>query len=96
MESLSQPCKEAYQIDGFVTDERTVKDPSKLQCDDKDTWYTKGLNHRVIKGHIFRDFPAKLWVVDIDSLEDLNKFSHKYGSLIFDEENIEIYDDYRE
>jgi len=100
----AKPCKEAYQIDGFRVDERTVKDPSKLSCDDKDTWYEKGVNHRVIKGHIYRDFPAKFWVVDIDSLEELMKFSKKYGDLIISEytmwakdfPSIEIYDDYRE
>jgi hypothetical protein len=99
-----KPCKEAYLIDGFTTDERTVKDPSKLNCGAKDTWYTEGLNHRVVRGYICRDFPTKLWVVDINSLEKLLKFYEKYGALILDAKSyaskdllcLEIYDDYRE
>lgn len=36
------------------------------------------------------------WVVQINTLEDLVNFSHKYGQLILNEDFIEIYDDYRE
>lgn len=98
------PCKEAYQIDSIQEDERTVKDPAKLSGGEKEEWYEKGTNHRVSKGHIIRDFPIKLWVVDINTLEDLIKFTKKYGELILAENSwrsreflsLEIYDDYRE
>jgi hypothetical protein len=99
-----KPCKEAYQIDSVRVDERTVADPAKLPGQDGKEWYSRGANHRVSKGHIFRDFPIKLWVVDIDSLEALVKFEKKYGELILGEKDwrskdllsLEIYDDYRE
>jgi len=97
-----QPCKEAYQVDSVRVDERTVNDPAKLP--DGKEWYTKGTNHRVSKGHIFRDFPTRVWVVDIDTLEELVKFTRKYGELVLGDNSwrcrkflsLEIYDDYRE
>jgi hypothetical protein len=100
----TKPCKEAYQIDSVRVDERTVADPAKLPGQDGTEWYKHGTNHRVEKGHIFRDFEVKLWVVDIDSLEKLLKFEKKYGSLIIEQKDwrskdlltLEIYDDYRE
>lgn len=97
-----QPCKGAYQVDSFQVDERTVKDPSKIP-DGKD-WYSKGINHRVVKGHIFRDFPVKVWVVDIESLEELLEFTKEHGEIVLSGSSwrsrefaaLEIYDDYRE
>jgi hypothetical protein len=102
MWNKTKPCKEAYQIDGFRVDERTVKDPSKIP--DGEKWYKEGVNHRLVKGHICRDFPTKLWVMEINSLEELMKFSKKYGELVIRDDDwaakdmpmIEIYDDYRE
>ena len=38
----------------------------------------------------------KSWHVEINSLEELVNFSNKYGTLVFNEDTIEIYDDYRE
>lgn len=36
------------------------------------------------------------WTIEINSLEELEKFVEKYGRIVFDWEKIEIYDDYRE
>jgi len=102
--SKKLPCEEAY-IDTYIRiDERTIDDPKKLNgMFDRNNWYKLGKNHRVEDGHIKRDFKIKAYFIDINSLEELNKLSNKYGELIisssFDNENIpsiEIYDTYRE
>ncbi len=88
------PCKEAIEGTYVYVDERTVNDPKETP--DPDDWYERGENHRVEHGHIKRDFHEPCWFVDIASLDDLIAFTKKYGSLVFDDEKIEIYDYYRE
>lgn len=103
----SQPCEEAY-ID-FITnvDERCVSDPSKLEGIDKNNWYNKGKNHRILpNGNIARDNvngEAKVWCINITTLEELIEFKKKYGSIIVqtcyendDYDEIKIYDYYVE
>lgn len=99
-----KPCDEAYEEEFIFVDERNVDDPSKNEFISQD-WYTDTtfFNHRVENGHIKRDRKVKRWVVDIDTLEQLNAFFKKYGKIIIQEEfgipnqlAIEIYDDWRE
>ena len=99
-----KPCEEAY-LDKYISiDERVINDPKNFNCEsDRENWYKEGKNHRVEYGHIKRDFKDKAYFIDINSLEELNKLSNKYGDLIirecWDNPNIpciEIYDNYRE
>lgn len=50
-------------------DERYVDHPSKLKNVDKN-WCKEGINHRVEKGHIKRDFRVIEWVGDL-TIENL-------------------------
>lgn len=43
-----------------------------------------------------QDGMEKCWGINVDSLNDLINLSKKYGQLVFNEDKIEIYDDYRE
>lgn len=97
------PCEEAYFKKYISVDERTVADPKEIPIHGGTNggWYDRGANHRVVNGHICRDFEDEGWFVDID---DILEFSEKYGNLIISKESysnrdipsIEIYDDYRE
>ena len=64
------------------------------------TWLGEGLNHRTWKdgdkSGIARDIPLRAWVIEIKSLQALIKFVEKYGEIVFNGDEIEIYDDYRE
>lgn len=67
-------------------------------------WRSKGKNHTTYPGGIQRqEDDREAWVVEINTLEDLQKLISKYGRLIITDENwdtrlpsIEIYDSYRE
>jgi len=99
-----KPCEEAYLDKYIYTDERQINDPSKFYYkENKENWYKEGKNHRVEDGHIKRDFENEAYFININSLEELNELSNKYGELVisssFGNKNIpsiEIYDDYRE
>ncbi len=101
-----QPCEEAYLKAYIRIDERTVNSPSKITAyknQPVDWWYSAGKNHRVENGHIVRDFDDKGWFVKLDTMEDLLKFTQKYGSVVIGQYwknhsilEIEIYDDWRE
>ena len=94
------PIEEAIRGKYIYVDERTCDDPSKIHHYKGDTkwWYEEGKNHRVENGHIKRDIEREGWLIVINSLEQLVDLSKKYGELIInaDENEIEIYDDYRE
>lgn len=99
-----KPCDEAFE--GTVTnvDIRSVDDPSKLNHISREEWYSKGSNHRLINGNIARDMGLRtVWMIEINTLEELNDFYSKYGTLVIGKScidyyslEIEIYDDYRE
>jgi hypothetical protein len=100
-----KPCAEAVRIDGLRVDERTVKHPDDNKYIGSERWYSEGVNHRVERGHIKRDFPTSAWAVEIDGLAELMEFAGRNGEIIVshgDESHfkglpkIEIYDDYRE
>lgn len=100
-----KPCEEAYQGTLVRVDMRNVRSPEQLtfKCD-RETWYEKGTNHRLIDGCIARDFDTEIaWFVDINTIDELIAFNKKYGELVIttsfiDHESceIEIYDYYRE
>ena len=85
-------------------EEINVSHPSKMYNGGKD-WYLKGTNHRVVDGHILRDFPdlGCGWVIEVEDLNSLLKLCAEQGSLILKPkakhqpyQEIEIYDGYRE
>jgi hypothetical protein len=68
-------------------------------------WRSKGINHTTtLDGNIIRQIEDKLlYIIDINTLEDLHKLIDKYGTLIIDNGDsinktptITIYDDYME
>ena len=101
-----QPCPEAYEDAYIRFDVRTADDPAKIprhRNQPTDWWYSEGRNHRVEHGRIVRDFDARGWFVDINSLEELMAFYQRHGRIIifpswdnYTIPCIEIYDDYRE
>jgi len=105
-ENTEMPCEEAFKDTYTRVDIRTTDDPAAIHAYSgrTDWWYNEGQNHRVLNGHIARDYPDETgWFVNIDSLEDLLRFADKYGQLVIEEtygdpnlRSIEIYDTYRE
>lgn len=68
-------------------------------------WYERGTNHRQLSdGRYARDLGMRtVRFIDLDTLDDLVAFVHKYGRVIVDRSfinpalmELEIYDDYRE
>lgn len=95
-----QPCEEAYQEMLPSYDCRTYKtfeEYDEEQAKFNGTWLSKGSEHVETPDGISRRVGDTLeWVVNIDSLEQLNEFVKKYGDCIISKDEIEIYDDYRE
>jgi len=102
-----KPCEECRQTTITCIDERTTDDPSKIPAykSNPNIWYEQQgyFNHRVENGHIKRDYLKKVWVVEINSLEQLHEFVNKYGAIVFGDyyanknlKRILIYDDYIE
>lgn len=102
-----KPCKEAYKEALTHIDIRTVKTLAEAQ---KERWYKRwfdnGINHRAEDGCVVCDAKEKrsVWVIKIDTLEQLIAFLEKYGELSISDDSrykeipcyIEIYDAYRE
>lgn len=96
------PCPEAKKLNYIRIDERFVDDPN-IYGETKESWLSKGSNHRIENGHIKRDFRETGWFIEINLLEELVEFEDNYGPLVINKswENpgileIEIYDTYRE
>ncbi len=87
-----QPCEDAWLFLCLSVDERTTSDPQKVQG-----WYKNGENHRMVNGHICRDFFRPAWFVEVP---DLVEFVREHGTIVLsldgDFPEIEIYDNYRE
>ena len=104
--SKKQPIEGAYQKEITRIDVRNISDPSGFKNQRLiDEWYNAGTNHRVINGKIARDMGTeKVWVVNINTLEELMNFKEKCGEDIiittsyidYATPEIEIYDSYRE
>jgi len=100
-----QPCNEAKQIEVVRVDRRSAGDPKEIPYykGTSGWWYSRGSNHRVDQhGYICRDMGTELiWVVQLDTLDDLLAFTARYGPCIVKENldgnfELEIYDGYRE
>jgi len=75
---------ELKMVKGIRIDRRTSDEPVGIpfyrgnkELADQD-WYGEGKNHRVIDGHIERDFDDEFLVIELNSLEDLLEFQKKY------------------
>ena len=100
------PVAGAYRGPWVRVDERTTDDPKKILAHHGSDggWYTTGRNHRVVKGHIMRDFDDEGWFLDVATLDDLVALTQREGNVIvsatdYDDPTtpkIEIYDGYRE
>ena len=100
-----RPCEEAQLEDYIDVDVRTNNDPKKVPAyyGDDTWWYSKGTNHRLVKGQICRDFVRKGYFIDIDTIDELMSFIDRHGQVVIfmyqedpDIWEIEIYDGYRE
>lgn len=93
-----QPIEEAYLK--TITETYQIADKSILPND----WYKKEFNHREEDNFCRRDEYNEVWMVNINSLDDLTKLCNKYnteiiiGKYSFNPEymQLEIYDDWRE
>ena len=101
-----KPCKEAVPRDAVYIDRRTVKTlaEAKQQSWGRD-YFGRGSNHREELGMVARDFDEqRIYIININTLEELIAFSEKYGQIILAEEDsykgykysLEIYDGWRE
>lgn len=104
--SKKQPIDGSYQKEITRVDVRSISDPSEFDYPRlREEWYKAGTNHRVINGKIARDLGIeKVWVVNINTLEELMNFKDECGEDIIitasyidhTTPEIEIYDSYRE
>ena len=59
-------------VNGLNIDTRYVSHPSLMNCKETGaTWYNNGINHRVENNTIKRDFDAKFYIIEINTLEEL-------------------------
>lgn len=92
------PCEEAFQAVFPVYDQRTFK-----TFEEHDTrfpnslWLSCGTEHKIEPFGISRRMADQQgWAVNIDTLEQLRAFVSKYGQCIVGDDEVEIYDGYRE
>jgi len=106
-----KPCDKAYKKEIIEQDERGFETFEEYDNRfPKEKWLSEGFNHKILPPnekfktpHIYRKFNKEIWVIEINTLEDLLELHELYGKLIieksFENENIyeiEIYDDWRE
>ncbi len=99
------PIEEAKMIDAKLEDERkfTLEEAEWLG---KTDYLERGHGHENIKGGSHRFLDKKIWVVEIDGLDEMMSLFDKYGALVLTESDylvngkqlneIIIYDDYIE
>ncbi len=99
-----KPCDEAVETEVVIQDKRTFKTPEEHDAKFADSfgpWLSKGTNHGTWsadgKSGICRNLGTrKGFVVKIGTLKGLMAFIKKYGTVILTEDEIEIYDTYRD
>lgn len=102
------PCEEAKEEIYIRIDIRNCDCPSKIHMFNGNKkladkyWFNDGFNHRVENSQIKRDLEDKDWFIELNSIEEINKFVKKYGDIVIKPPSdsifykLEIYDDYRE
>lgn len=96
--TVEKPCEEAYlkeveKWNGYSLSERKY---NEYIAQDGEMWRDRGTDHEVTKNGIRRKETFKVWCVTFDSLEELMAFIEKYGRVVLNRTEIEIYDDWRE
>jgi hypothetical protein len=98
-----QPCDEAILEKVPNYDQRNFKSPEEHDLCLKEKWFSRGTEHSInTRGIVRRLEDIDIWVININSLEELLSFYKKYGQLVISssyfnrQPEIEIYDDYRE
>jgi hypothetical protein len=66
--------EECIKVKGIRIDRRFCDEPVKIK-----EWYEEGKNHRVVNGHIERDFDDEFYIIEMNTLEDLMNFQSKYN-----------------
>ena len=93
--SKERPCEEAFLTKYIYKDIRLCKDQNMIYDSNGLSWFDRGINHRIEDDCIVRDIEKEDWVININSLEDLQVFIAKYAcDLIVNNVSITIYDDY--
>ena len=90
------PCDEAYRKQYIVTDSHRAERLSDLDDFISYDWYDYGINHRYVDGHFIRDIVCVDYFIKIETLEALQGFIDKYGSIVLYKDSMIIYDDYIE
>lgn len=104
------PCEEARQIPITAYDIREAASPEEIEYYRDygvDKWYNEGgyYDHCVNEhGRIQRSYKLHVFVVNVEDMNELVAFLHKYGRMIISTDysygtgfpTLEIYDDYRE
>ena len=95
-----KPCEEAFAREVPNWHERSLSEEDynrRFAEREGGKWRDKGTEHECTETSIRRREGNKsVWVVEIDTLEQLVTFAKKYGWLVFKGNEIEIYDGYRE
>jgi hypothetical protein len=96
--SEEKPCEDAFESTYIPVDERTFKSPEEHDAKFRfDKWTSRGSNHRLTSVGIARDMPTqRCFVIEIKDLEHLVNLTKKYGDIIINGDEVEIYDSYRE
>ena len=93
------PCEESKRDTIVRVDKRTFCTPEEFneRCGKREgEWFSVGTNHRISKsGGIARDYgTVDVYLMEINTLEELMKFCEKYGDVIIG--NCYLNDDYKE
>lgn len=88
------PCENSVRIERVITDELTIEIAERSE----EWWNNSGFNFRTSDDgkSLLKDFMVSQYEIEINTLEELVRFTREYGEIVLDENYIEIYDDYRE
>lgn len=92
-----KPCSEAFTATVDVWDTKTISE-ERFDAQSKNSWRSRGTDHKVEEnGYISRKIGTEeVWMIVINTLEELQEFIKKYGKVVVNEDGIEIYDGWRE
>ena len=90
------PCDGAYRKQYIETESYCADKLSDLDDFIRYDWYGYGINHRQVDGHFMRDIVCVDYFIKIETLEALQAFIDKYGSIVLYKDSMIIYDDYIE
>ena len=79
--TLEKPFEQCQLVKGYYVDTRNADCPSKIPAHkgETDWWYENGENHRIVDGHICKDFKEEFYVIDINTISELLDLQKKVG-----------------